>query len=386
MSIRAVTEADYPAIQALHKGVGWPTRSLAGWRWLGANPARQDIAAAAGWVVDGPDGQPAAHVGNLIHRFDLGGRRLHGATGFSIIASPKVRGVAHRLIRTFLDQPEVFAAYTLNANPMSQPLYGRVGMKPWPEQTHALKLSWRIDWPALAAGRGLRQLHRIAPNLVVRMGERLMNDRLGRVPRLRLPPGVTVLTRIGEGSPYDRFQQALGREGRLLVDRSPAMMTWRLADPDAITPPLLLAFRRGDVITGYAMAQMAKSNIIEVPVLEIIDLEALAWDDEAIPALMAALTAAARPLGAAKVRMQVVSPQMLKRLGDWAQSAAREGGWGHCHVRFAEDAPSPELWSPTPFDADYAICLRPLPLGARKAERIRSWVPISSRPSTTRPS
>jgi hypothetical protein len=173
----------------------------------------------------------------------------------------------------------------------------------------------------------------------------------------------------------------LGREGRLLADRSPAMMKWRLSDPDMTTPPLLLAFRRGDVITGYAMAQMAKSNIIEVPVLEIIDLEALAWDDEAIPALMGALTAAARPMGAAKVRMQVVSPQMLARLGDWAHSAAREGGWGHCHIRFAEDAPSPELWSPTPFDSDYAVCLRPLPLADKARGRVRSWVPVSSSPS-----
>lgn len=381
MSIRVVTEADYPAIQALHKSVGWPTRSLAGWRWLHANPARTEINAAVGWVVDGIDGRPAAHLGNLIHRFCLGDHRKYAATGFSIISTPQVRGVAHQLIRTFLDQQQVFATYTLNANPLSQPLYGRVGMKPWPEQTHALKLSWRIDWPVLAIGRGLRQLHRIAPDIVVRMGERLMNDRLGQVPRLRLPPGVTGLTRIGEGSPYDRFQQALAREGRLLSDRSPAMLKWRLADPDRTTPTLLLAFRRGDVITGYAMAQMAKSNIIEVPVLEIIDLEALAWDDDAIPALMKALTAAARPLGAAKVRLQVVSPLMLTRLGAWAESASHEGGWGHCHIRFAEDAPSPELWSPTPFDGDYAICLRPLPLEVQKGQRIRSWVPVSSRPS-----
>ena len=381
MSIRAVTEADYPAIQALHRSVGWPARSLAGWRWLHANPARQEIEAPAGWVVDGPDGQAAAHIGNLVHRFHVGDRRLHAATGFSIIAAPSVRGVAHRIIRTFLAQPSVFATYTFNANPMSQPLYGRLGMEPWPTKTHATKLSWRIDLPALAIGRGLRQLNRIAPNLVVRMGEQLMNDRLGQVPRLRLPHGVSILSRIGEGSPYDRFQQALGREGRLLSDRSPAMLRWRLADPDATTPPLILAFRRGDVITGYAMAQMAKSNIIEVPVLEIIDLEALAWDDEAIPALMKALTTAARPMGAAKVRMQMVSPQMLTRLGSWAGSASREGGWGHCHVRFAEDAPSQDLWSPTPFDADYAICLRPLPLDVQGGQRIRSWVPVSPNPS-----
>ena len=40
--------------------------------------------------------------------------------------------------------------------------------------------------------------------------------------------------------------------------------------------PLVIAFNRGREITGYAMAMMAKSNILEPPVLEILDLEALA--------------------------------------------------------------------------------------------------------------
>ena len=49
-----------------------------------------------------------------------------------------------------------------------------------------------------------------------------------------------------------------------------------------------------------------------------------------------------------------------------ARSARREGGWGHCHAHF-----DPELedagrdWRPTPYDGDYAFCLRPLPISRR---------------------
>ena len=72
MTPREIIEGDYPGVQALHRSVGWPERSLAGWRWLHSNPARLDIGAPAGWIVDGPDGEPAAPVGNLIQRFRLG--------------------------------------------------------------------------------------------------------------------------------------------------------------------------------------------------------------------------------------------------------------------------------------------------------------------------
>jgi len=107
---------------------------------------------------------------------------------------------------------------------------------------------------------------------------------------------------------------------------------------------------------------MAKSNILEPPVLEIIDLEALAAHADAVPVLMGALKDGARAMGASKLRLQTVTPQALKRLGDFARTARREGGWGHCHAHFSPDAPDPALWSPTPYDGDYAVCLRPVPL------------------------
>lgn len=362
MLLRELTADDYPAVQALHRLVGWPERSAAGWRWLHDNPARLEANAPAGWVTDGPDGRPAAHVGNLVQRYWLGDRVLYGATGFSVIVAPEARGASHALLDTFSHQPGVFAAWVFNANRRSQPLYRRHGMAAWPEQTHDLKLSWILSPLPLLAGRILRAAYRVAPRRMSALDEPLMNTRLGQPLRLRLPVGVSVLTDLGDASPYARFWQTLKGEGRLLADRGPAVLRWRLADPDLTIPPLLLAFHRGDTLTGYAMALMAKTNSLEPPVLEIIDLEALADDDQAIPTLMKGLKQAARAMGAAKLRIQTVTPHSLSRLGRHAAFTRREGGWGHCHVRFADGAPDPALWSPTPYDGDYAACLRPLPV------------------------
>lgn len=377
MKIRHTSAADFPALQALHRHVGWPERSLAGWRWLHDNPARAETDAPAGWVVDGPDGSPAAHVGNLVQRFWLGDHPLHGASVFSIIVTPAVRGASRDLLGAFSEQPGMFAAYALNANSTSRPLYSRHDMQAWPEPTHALKLSWITHPATLAMGRLYRALYQQAPDRVSAWGERLMNRRLHVETRLPLPPGVSILTDLGDTSPYGAFWIRLRAEGRLLADRSPETLRWRLTDPDLTDPPLILAFHRGPDITGYAMAMMAKANTLAPPVLEILDLEALTDDAAAIPALMRGLLTAARRMGAAKLRIQAISPRLLERLGDQAKQARREGGWGHCHARFAQNGPGPDRWSPTPYDGDYAMCLRPVPVAARSGRR----TPATSRPT-----
>ena len=370
MLFRETTADDDPAIQALHRLVGWPERSAAGWRWLRDNPARLEAGAPAGWVTDGAAGRPAGHVGNLVQRFWLGDRVLYGASGFSVIVAPEVRGASRALLGAFSEQPGVFAAYVFNANRTSQPLYARHAMQAWPGPTHALKLSWIINPVPLAFGRLYRLAYRLAPGIASRWGEQLMNGRLYDAPRLTLPKGVAVLDDLRDQSSYGEFWAALRKEGRLLADRSPATLRWRLADPDLTTQPLVLAFSRGRDITGYAMAMVAKANTLEPPVLEILDLEALADDAEAIPALMQGLIAAARQMGVAKLRIQTISPHLLERLGPFGRHARREGGWGHCHVRFAPGGPDPSLWSPTPYDGDYAMCLRPLP--ARAGAKVRA--------------
>ena len=370
MIVREVRADDYPALNRLHASVGWPQRSLDGWRWLADNPARREINAPEGWVVVDADDQPCAMLGNLIQRFGLDGRQLHAATGFSIIVPPQHKGASRLLLRAFLDQPGVFACYTLNANARSAPLYGRLGMRPWPEQTHALKLSWTIDPLACLAGRVLRRVYgRISAEAAEGMGERLMNRRLSQPQALRLPSDIVEIRDVSPGSSYGEFWRALSGQGGLFADRGAEMMRWRLADPDLPRRPLLLGRVESGRLTGAAMAMTAKTSLIDPPSLEILDLQALEGSD-AVPLLTRALIRNARGTGAAKVRLQALTPELLTRLGALGGSARREGGWGHGHAVFSDEALA-ALWRPTPLDGDYLVCNRPAPVASGRRQTTR---------------
>ena len=372
MTVRPVRPSDYAGINRLHRAVWWPERSQAGWRWLEQNPARIRLDAPSGWVVEDADGEPAAFLGNFVQAFWHGDRRLHGSTGFSTIVPTAVKGSSRHLFKALLRQPDMVAHYTLNANRRSAPLYRLFGLKAWPEQTHALKLSWIVDRWAVLRGRILREIVTHASSLIAHRTERFVTRRLWATPILNLPPDIQVLSDMSETSPYAAFWTARRAEGDLLADRSPETMRWRLADPDRTLDPVILAHVSQGRITGYVLAQMSKGSSIEPAFLEIVDLLALADAPDAIPALTRALIANARALGAAKVRLQMVSPRLLDCLGPLAGSARREGGWGHAHVRFA-DPTLADAWSPTPFDGDYGICLRPVP--ERRVLGIRNRAP-----------
>lgn len=375
MPIRPIRPSDFDALNRLHRQVGWPERSQAGWRWLDENPARLFSGAPSGWVVADEADAPVAMLGNFVQRFHHGPRILHGATGFSIIVPPEQKGASRGLINTFVKQQGMFARYTLNANARSAPLYPKFGMTPFPVETASVKLSWIVDKLACAKGRMLRKLFGgISAAAATHLGERLMNPRLFRPETLKLPADVVPLRDLSDHSEYADFWRSLVEEDRLLADRSPAMMRWRMSDPDQTIKPLLLGLRRNGRIVGVAVASMGKTNLIEPPCLDILDLAALNTAPDAIETLTAALVANARGMGAAKVRLQVVTPELLEDLGALATTARREGGWGHGHAAIDDPALS-EIWSPTPFDGDYAICNRPTPLSARKRKTLAQGAP-----------
>ncbi|RSB45098.1 MULTISPECIES: GNAT family N-acetyltransferase [Brevundimonas] len=374
MTLRPMRPADLEAVNRLHRSVWWPARSRAGWAWLWSNPATRALHSPNGWVIDNGGGAVAC-AGNFIQRFWLDDRALYGATGYSIIVPPDQRGRSRDLIHAFVNQPGCFARYTLNANARSSPLYKRHGMTPWPPLTHDVKLSWLVDPLACLYGRGLRHIVDQAPLLARLLGEqlsplpRLLGGRRLQNAQARLPSTVSLLDDLTDGSDYDQFWQALRGEGRLIADRSPAIMRWRLSDPDLTVPPLALAYREKGRITGFALAMLNKQTPLEPPILEVIDLVALQTDPEAVQSLLEGLRILAPTLGAAKVRLQATSPELLQALGPLIDKAHREGGWGHCHVAFnagMQDAG----WRPTPYDGDYSFCLRPLPARASAALRL----------------
>ena len=455
MTTRPFQLTDVPDVNRLHQQVGWHARSLEGWRWLAANPARPSPQAPMGWVIADEEGRAAAFVGNFIQRFWLMDRPVLGASGFSIIVPPTQRGAAPRLIRTLMRQADGDFRYTLNANPKAARLYPRMGLSPCPERGHDVKLAWIIDPVTCGWGRLLRNAVERSPGLAGRLGERLMprnaeqigaqplhslplppgihwisdlsdtsslaafwselrgqgrlvadrspatlrwrmadpeltvaplllgceqDGRLGErlMPRnaeqigaqplhsLPLPPRIHWISDLSDTSSLTAFWSELRAQGRLVADRSPATLRWRMADPELTVAPLLLGCEQDGCLVGYAQAVLSKGSPIEAPALEVIDLIALDRAPHAASALIKAMLRLAPRLGVARVRLQVVNGALLDALGPLARSARREGGWGHCHAHF-----DPELedarrqWRPTPYDGDYAFCLRPLPIGRR---------------------
>ena len=361
IDIRPFTLADAEAVSALHKAVWWPARSMESWRWLLSNPAHP-ADTPFGWVAASADG-PQAFAGNLVQTLWRGGDAWRVATGYSLVVSANARGAARPLIRAVANQPGMAAVHTLNANAQAARLYRRMGFEAFPAGTSDVKLTWIVDPAAALLGRLTREIAVRRNYRGVLGNERLLNARLGR--RLtRFERGVEPLEDVSDDGPLGAFWARMKGQGRAVVDRSPATIRWRLANPDATTPPVVLAWRRDGAITGWLLAQVSKGSEIEVPILDVIDLAVLDDDPEAIQALMTTVLKGARSIGAAKVRLQVVSPATLAALGTLATRARREGGWGHGYVQFAAGQADDmrREWSPTPFDGDHGVCLRHPPI------------------------
>ena len=360
---RAVTADEGNALNTLHAAVGWPGRSLAGWRWMAASPVNAARQAPLGWVLDGPDGQPAAFIGNFLQQIVGTEGPVLACTGYSLIVAAAARGRAGALIRTLLRQQDVAVGFTLNANPLAAPLYPRLGFAPAPGPAHALKLSWTVDMRTAIAARACRWLGDQAPQLFADGREHLVSGRLARLDLPPLPPGVHSLEDISDEGDYARFWSALQAASPLISDRSPAVLRWRLANPDMPRPPVLIGMRTGGDLIATAYAVMSKQRTIDPPVLEIVDLQVLPdAAARALPPLMQALHAVARHQGASKLRLPVVSAPLLAGLGPWADRARREGGWGHGFMRWTDPSdPRARLWAPTACDGDYSFCLRPPP-------------------------
>lgn len=359
-SIRPFELADFDAINALCHWAWWPPRSREGWRWLigGSSPE-----APSGWVAE-RDGQVGAFVGNFVQRFAHGDQVLIAATGHSLLVHPDMRGASRDLLRRFAGQSGVFACYTFNANDRSAPLYKHFAMYPWPEPTSAVKYVWRTDWTGVASERALRWLNGLTGHAASRAeGERFVSARPWTGDIGWRAPGVIHVRPDEIDDRFDDLWRRLRASGRLLAWRDAASLRWRCADPDLTCAPVLLAHQDGQGIDGYLLAFFSKGSEVERPALEIIDLIAVPDREAAVvSALIRTLLGSARRLGAARVRLQMVSPAMEALLEpfSWARQTYAHD---HCHVRWAEDA-TPELraaWAPTPLDGDYSFCLRPPP-------------------------
>jgi hypothetical protein len=360
---------DVSAVMALCDWAWWAPRSAAGWRWLAEGPPGAADIGPAGWVAEREDdGTVGAFVGNFIQRFAMSDRELTAATGHSLLVHPRMRGASRDLLRRFVRQDGQFALYTFNANDKSAPLYKHFDMHAWPPGQSAVKYVWRTDWTGVASERAVRWFNGLSGHAGSRAGgERFLSPKPWTGHVGWCASGVLPLEVADIDGRFDTLWDELRGEGRLLAFRDAASLRWRCADPDMTCPPVLLGYEWGGRLAGYLLAFFSKGSEVERPSLEIIDMIALKRHEAAaIPALIRTLLASSRALGAVRVRLQAVNPEMEKLLAPFAL-ARRVYGHDHCHVRwregFGEDLKA--SWFATPYDGDYSFCIRPPPRPAR---------------------
>lgn len=367
-AIRTVEARDLAPINALLDRVWFPQKTAAGFDWLiRQNPGQSGF--PAGWVVQDGSGHVSAFLGNFVQKAWRQGTPYLIASGHSFVSAPDQGGRALSLLRTFLRQDAPVLLSGMNANPVRARIYTAMKLAVYPE-TGALKLSWITNPSLVALGSVSWRVHELAGGQHMR-----------RIPDIpRSAPGVDViLSRHAAGvqriaapathAGLAAFDAQLRTGPRLFTERSPEALAWRLADPDQRVPPILLAYPQSGPIRGLALFQFNKPSEAEPPYLDAVDLVTLEPDDgDAVQALMRAGLALARHGGAARLRLAMVAPTLLRQLGPLAQSARQsQSDAPHAFYKASAGMPAPvgEVWQPSPYDGDNGPSLRPLPIRLR---------------------
>lgn len=361
---------DLDGVDALCRWAWWPTRDLAGWTWLTQAPGMAER--PLGWVCAADDGEIVGFMGNFVQERHQGpdGDIAAVVCGHTFVVNPKAMGKARMLMRHILDQGEVAATYTFNANHRSAGFFKHFGFETWPGTGADTKLVWPVAPLTLGAERLLRRWSQARKFVGVQGGREWFSPRSApaalsllltttrKVPSVRaLDPRTDIDTR------FDDLWRDLLATGASLARRDAAALRWRVADPMSTWPPVLLAYEADGVLAGYLLAVLAKGTEIEAPALEIIDLIARPEVEAvALPALVTALVGVARPLGAARVRLGLAHPRVEALLAP-TRPVRRQTPYSHCHVRFGrpENAVDRAGWYATPFDGDQSFTARPPP-------------------------
>lgn len=355
-TLRPAETRDHRGISALLKSAGLPVRSQRGLGWLFRDNPGQ-TGAPPGWVVEDKQGELSAFVGNFVQRAWLNGRSCLTASAHSFVSAKGEPDRSLRLLREFVNQDGAALLNGLNTPAESAWIYDVLGYPSYPD-TGNLKLSWTVEGSARPA-EWLQKLTPFLPEPTRRwpaVGDAIAASGQG-TSQIVVPLGNA---RLAE------FDEALRSGARLFAERSPEALHWRVTDPDAGMPPVLIAFPAQGPIRGLALFQFNKPSRASAAQLDIIDLITLnPKDREAVQALLQTGLHIAREGGAARMRLGLVTPPLMGLIGPMLDSAQKDlGAAAHAFYRFNVEMPEPlaRYWQPLPFDADHGLTLRAMPV------------------------
>lgn len=363
--LRPVRLEDADAINGLMREARFKTRSLPGWRWLFfENPARCDARVPAGWVLE-RDGELAGYLGNIPLACVFDGRPLSAATCNSYYVRPDARGDSARLMSAFFRQANVELFCSTTANAASVAVYRLFKAAVPEDESFREELAWIADDAAVL--RSLMEKRGVPQGLSAALaGACAAPSGLVRRALRYAEPGRSAPFDVREvradeiDERFDTLWSELARTPGLRVKRDARALRWYLADPDAVTPPVLFAAFDESTLIGYAIAAPSWPAEARAPELVIADVLVRPGGERALGALVRATVAHARRRGIGWVYARSFGEALTSALKTLRPLVRRKAEPTH-YVRAARRGETasftaPGVWHATTLDGDSPFC------------------------------
>ena len=231
--LREASFDDYPRIALLQRGRDIRVRSREKWRHLWeANPAYLDMGRKwpIGWVLETGD-KIVGYCGNIPARYELDGKQLTAACGYSWVVEPAYSAYSMLLLYEYLRQENAAMCISTTAGPISYKAHMALGAVPIPAGAWERSALWITSYPGFVAS-WLGRKKWPAPHAFSYPVSAALYARDAIRQRIRKSSGANGHIEIQcceqFDEKFDEFWQVLRAENphKLLAERSQRVLEW----------------------------------------------------------------------------------------------------------------------------------------------------------------
>ena len=283
--VREASFDDYPQIALLQAERGIRVRSREEWRHLWAdNPAYLDTQGKwpIGWVLQAGSGI-VGYVGNIPARYELDGRRLTAAFGYSWVVAPAYAAYSILLLYNYWHQETAELCLTTTAGAQSYKAHIALGALPVPAGTWDQSSVWITNYRRFVASWLVRKKWPMPsvmsyPISVALSAKDAIRKRCGRKSDDDGSVEIECCDKFDER--FDSFWEVLRAEtpNTLLAERSRRILEWHFRYALRENKLWIATVKEGSCLCAYAIFQLKSNPTDEATRIVFLDFQS--WPEK----------------------------------------------------------------------------------------------------------
>jgi hypothetical protein len=283
-NLREASFDDYPQVALLQAERGMRVRSHEKWRhlWKG-NPAYLEMEGKwpIGWVLEAGS-KIVGYVGNIPERYELNGRRLTAACGYSWVIAHAYSAYSLLLLHEYLRQESADLCLSTSASPQSYKAHVALGALPVPAGVWDRSSVWITNYEGFVAS-WLERKRWPMPGVISYPISAALSAR-DAIRHLRIHKKSTGSGHVkvefcdGFDERFDSFWQALRAESpnALLADRSRQALEWHFRHALLEKKLWVATVDEGSGLCAYAIFRIQSDPADSVQRVVFIDFQSTA--------------------------------------------------------------------------------------------------------------